>query len=432
MKPVLPDLYRYSRIEFQRKRLLFTLALASVVGATFFWAYWMADALFWPKKSYEILRTIELTALLVMGSVGIFGSIYGEKISGTWDLLRLSPLKSSEVALGKLLGAPLMAFLLGAALLPWLVFSAMAGGASASELGGDVLQILILTLSLYCLALLLSSHSYLKTKGQTAQLNSAFGALIGLAGLVFANSILSSQKSSVLYFHQEINGRFVLVALTAYFGLWAFFAAKWRIGRDFAEPGRWWRVIAFQCLTAVVLSGFEQSSAASLFLLFPAFGSLLAEKDNELWLRWVRQPLHLAKVPVWLLAYGGGAVACLLFYFSRAWQGDPGAGGFFRYLPVAWLYFGRDLAIIQHMKSRASKYPEFASVAIVTLLYFIPLFFTTLPQLKGYRDLVLPIPGGGDRYSLPVAYLSAGFQAALAGWILWRHSKRVEIPSALP
>jgi hypothetical protein len=363
-------------------------------------AFWSAAG--WDRDPGKMLFFYafwtQVATFIVYGSIRASASIADEREAKTWDLQRLTPLTSGDIAGGKLLGAPVYAAFLAALLMPW----AFAGALRSQGIGaGPVfiyLQFAATAFLALSLALLASAYSDLSRGGSST----TAGALIGLGSLYTLAPALSKAPpdAAIVYFGLSIPYVLWMPLATAGFGAWAFAAAKWRIGRDLLEPSRFWRFPAFILYLIFFLLGFEKASAY-FALLLPAAATVmvaLAEPTTpEAWRRWLASRDwgdRINRTPSWI----SGIIVCLAaaFFISLVPPIPAATLGLepFRRLPwVLSLFLLRDTAFIQACRFTKSRRPEILAVVFLGLAYLVPLILLSAANMKVLLYAFMPLVG---------------------------------------
>ncbi len=366
-----PEIYRCLLTECGRSRLTVGVVTSLALGG----AFWSAAS--WDRDPGKMLFYyafwVQVATFIVYGSTRASAAIADEREAKTWDLQRLTPLTSGDIAAGKLLGSPLYAAFLAALFVPW----ALAGALRSPEIGAELvfvyLQFAATAFFALSLSLLASAYSDLSRGGSAT----TAGALIGLGSLYTLAPSLSKGPldAGFSYFGVSVPYLLWLPLATAGFGAWAFAAAKWRVGRDLLEPARFWRFPAFLLYLIAFVLGFPKSSAY-FALLMPAAATLMAALAEptkpEAWRRWLAAPDRrelAARTPSWV----AGAAVCLAA--ALVITGIPSAQGLeaYRRLPLLLaLFLIRDAAFIQCCRFTKSRRPEILAAVYLGLAYLVP------------------------------------------------------------
>lgn len=423
-----PDLYRYLRSEAHPVRLATGIATAHLIClAILLWHHEEQDP--WPKV-FQAVRWLQFLPLFLYGTTRAAASVFSERAERTWDSQRLTPLGSLEISMGKLLGAPIFAYLLFLSMLPWTAAAVLfSTQVSLHLLWASYRLPLAAAFFLLNTALLTSAHSGEGTQGRLIY---ATGALLGLWGVlqfmgVGMERLLRSGAEQTLFFYgRALNREFFLILSLLLFGVWSFFGAKWRVGEDLLEKRRFWRFPFFLAFLAWYLMGIELGVAVhslksvavlSQLALFVYAGALLRPERLDYWRRWLfmrRGRERLDRTPVWVTGYAATAVVAGLMLFRHAREGEL----FLRVIPLAMIFLGRDLCFIQWCRFTRSRKAEGMALIYLTLAYLLPPLLLAPFGLTQYPSLYLPVPD--PRTGLPANLLPGALQLALAAAFMLR------------
>src|SRR5262249_4085616 len=154
------------------------------------------------------------------GTARVAGSVINERAERTWDLQRLTPQSSVELAGGKVLGAPLFAYFLSACFLPWTLIGYATSAGAAGGLFWPFALLACAALLCLGLGLLVSAYADQTLVGGSP---TTAAALIGFGGLQAAFGIASllAGHESAPYFGRAVPVKLLVAASFAAFGLWA-------------------------------------------------------------------------------------------------------------------------------------------------------------------------------------------------------------------
>lgn len=385
-----PEVYRSLITECSQGRLALGAGTSLALGA----AFWSAASLDKDPGRMLFLYSFwaQVMTFIVYGAVRASASIADEREAKTWDLQRLTPLGSGDIAGGKLLGAPVYAAFLAALLMPWAAAGALTSQGAGAGLAFIYLQFAATAFLALSMGLLSSAYSELSRGGSAT----TAGAMIGLGSLYTLTPALSKNalQETIVYFGVAFPYVLWLPLATAGFGAWAFAAAKWRVGRDLLEPARFWRFPAFALYLIAFELGFPKASAY-FALLLPAAATIMAALAEpvkpEAWRRWLASsdwPDRLHRTPAWL----AGAAVCLAA--AAVISSVPAAPGLeqFRRLPlITALFLIRDTAFIQACRFTSSRRPEILAVVFLGLGYIVPVILLSAVNMRVLYYAFLPI-----------------------------------------
>ncbi|MDD5302873.1 MAG: hypothetical protein PHS14_07145 [Elusimicrobia bacterium] len=387
-----PEIYRCLLTECSSARLALGAGTSLALGA----AFWSAAG--WDRDPGKMLFLYafwtQVATFIVYGSIRASASIADEREAKTWDLQRLTPLTSGDIAAGKLLGAPVYAAFLAALLMPWALVGALRSQGVGAGVAFIYLQFAATAFLALSLALLSSAYSDLSRGGSAA----TAGTLIGLGSLyTLAPALVKAPSDAgIVYFGLNIPNVLWMPLATAGFGAWAFAAAKWRVGRDLLEPARFWRFPAFLLYLIFFLLGFEKASAY-FALLLPAAATVmtaLAEPTTpEAWRRWLAASDwgdRIDRTPSWI---SGAAVCVAAALFISLIPAMPGLAPYRRLPLVLSLFLVRDAAFIQACRFTKSRRPEILAVVFLSLAYLVPLILLSAANMKVLLYAFMPLVG---------------------------------------
>lgn len=373
LSELFPEIDRYWSIEMRPNRLMLGALTALGVGFCIFAAAQASadpgTTLFWGAFACQAF------ILLGYGTSRVTTSIVSERSERTWDLQRLTPMSSTEIIGGKLLGAPIFAYFLALCLLPWtLIGWCTSRGPIAGGFFWCCALLAAGTLLALSAGLMVSAYADAVVVGASP---STAAALMGLMGLQAASFIASALRrpEAVDYFGLRLDSKTFGCFTALAFGLWALAAARWRVGRELLEGRRFWRLPAFLgFLTAYQLGFPGRSGATALLLPFLVCycAAVLNSERLEHWKRWQNQRA-LAwwnEMPAWLAAAGCCALLSLVVGLSAA-PAQPGQTGA-RYPLMQSCFALRDLSFLQWCRFTKSRRPEIMALVFIALAYILP------------------------------------------------------------
>lgn len=411
-----PEIYRCLITECSQARLALGAGTSLALGAAFWSAAgWDRDP---GRMLFQYAFWTQVMTFIVYGSIRASAAIADEREAKTWDLQRLTPLSSGDIAAGKLLGAPVYAAFLASLLLPWALAGALRTQAIGAGLGLIYLQFAATAFLALSLALLSSAYSDLSRGGSAT----TAGAVIGLGCLYTLAPALAKPglRDTFVYIGVAMPYVVWMPLATAGFGAWAFAAAKWRIGRDLLEPARFWRFPAFLLYLIGFVLGFEKASAY-FALVLPAAATVivaLAEPATpEAWRRWLASRDwgdRINRTPSWI---SGVAVCLAAAVFISLVPAMPGLEPFRRLPLVLALFLIRDTAFIQCCRFTKSRRPEMLAVVFLGLAYLLPSILLSAANARVLLYAFMPVVGrdvSAWENALPGFLWAAASLAALA------------------
>lgn len=182
-----PELLRNGRIQLRRGRVLAVIVICAAVSlsavAYFFYSPNAASS---EMAALDLVRTMvisQITVLLIGGGIYCLQSVHREKELNTFDYQRITRLKPIELAIGKLLGAPALMYLIALCLMPVTVVAAFIAQISIWTLLQIYLILLLGSITFHLLALLLS---LLAPPGSSAGTIVFFLFLVGMGSMIAA------------------------------------------------------------------------------------------------------------------------------------------------------------------------------------------------------------------------------------------------------
>lgn len=157
-----------------------------------------------------------ISALLMMGQAG--GSIKNEVMNKTLDFQRIAATSPWDILMGKLLGTPVMAYMLAFAALPIAVFTLQSG-----VRGVTLIDLLLMWVQMLTFLFLMGACSIQNTLQVTTQKGTggspSFGFFIGVMGIVVYFTYSTSDPSSYLADPRRMTLGALFSPLTAYAGI---------------------------------------------------------------------------------------------------------------------------------------------------------------------------------------------------------------------
>jgi len=132
-----PEIVRNARIQLRPRKLLIAAGVCAAIEVALYYAFFHGGvapppAFIVATRGQELLRTIltiQAVVLVIGGGIACLHAIQREKDQNTFDFQRLTRLSPFELTIGKLFGAPLMAFFVFLCFLPAAIVGAIAARA---------------------------------------------------------------------------------------------------------------------------------------------------------------------------------------------------------------------------------------------------------------------------------------------------------------
>lgn len=438
-----PELRRYAWLELTVHRLVAVpLVIAALATLLVLAADRPAEPLAGAAMGLFILATV------VWGSLRTIASVTEEVRERTWDFQRMAAVPPLQLALGKMVGAPLLYWYIG--LWALLVYGTAGTVAGLPHLLPNALLAVTLALLLHALGVSLSA---LLARLGTVRHAGRWG---GLILLILAVQLIPAAVMVLGAGDRDFAGigwwllgpmsmrAFLLLSMLLFAG-WALLGAWRAMARELREPAWWWAWPAFAAFAGIWLLGIRLPAAAfeagrleealgltALVLVAAAYlGLLLDPYDPVRRARLARlradpaTPWH-GRLPHWLL-HGGLAVAFAALAVACAALREPAsATTSLRYgllgplsLAAAGMFL-RDAAIITCFTLAAR-----ARRPVGMAVFYLVLASTLLPGLLGAMGLgrgiafVQPFTAWPLHPLLPAAGFGAHLVVALLVLMRW-------------
>lgn len=157
-----PELIRNARIQLRPGRVIAAAVICAVVSATAWESITRSDV---EVTIYRLTRagavltlivTLQVLILLIGGGLFCLQSVHREKDLNTFDYQRVTRMTSLELAIGKLFGAPILAYFVALCLMPVALIAAVEAHVSVELLLAAYLVLLLGSITYHALALLIS------------------------------------------------------------------------------------------------------------------------------------------------------------------------------------------------------------------------------------------------------------------------------------
>jgi len=149
-----PEFIRNCRAQLRPRRVVLVISITALLS--FVVAYSMKVELHWGRQYMVLALSAQLFILLGGGAIAVGQSISRERERNTFDFQRVTQLSALDLALGKLFGAPVLAYFVTACLVPPVVFGAIVGNVPLDLLLGSYVLMLALAVAVHAVALLFS------------------------------------------------------------------------------------------------------------------------------------------------------------------------------------------------------------------------------------------------------------------------------------
>lgn len=200
-----PEFARNARIQLRPGRVLATIIICAVASLAAV-AYHNSPVASSSLDLAEFIISVQIVVLVIGGGIYCLQSIHREKELNTFDYQRLTRLSPSELVLGKLLGPPVLTFLITLCLVPLALWAAFDADVTFSVVF-EIYALLILGASVYGLLALLTS--LLLGRGGSAGAILFYLAIVGMTSIDFSagNSVVAVHKLSPFFAIELLPGR---------------------------------------------------------------------------------------------------------------------------------------------------------------------------------------------------------------------------------
>jgi hypothetical protein len=410
MTDTFPELYKNIKQEFTFKRMRNTALLAWLVGLSALLINFskpetgLSIVPHSNDDAFDLLRAVwwlACTSWGLYGCIEILNSLTREKIDGTWDLQRLTPLSSYRMAVGKLLGPLLFPTFVASLLLPFLFYGLIFSGSQGiSWMSRVAPQSLCFLLFVFCFSLLASCFA---NSRRVVGLIVVF--LFFLSNVFFSTTGLLSNaqanQDALSFFGVHLSRYQYLNLLALIFAAWSFKGAQWILGRELLEAPKFWRVPIFILFLLVLGIGHRE------------LGDDLTTKERALWLGALLATLatysaaffesptidkirkglmfstgfeRISRLPVWALASVALSIGTwLALLFVNIESANE------RHVYIVFpLFVLRDLLIYQWICLSDSRRPQIVTMVVLALIYVVPMYLTKLLEVEQLSAFFAP------------------------------------------
>jgi len=249
-----PELIRNWRIQLRPKRMLIAAAITAIVSLIILpalWSnLWQSGRAGWGEQCLITEIVAQAIALLLGGGIACLHAISREKELNTFDYQRITRLTPLELTMGKLLGAPAMAYFIAIWLIPAELIGLANSGWKASQLFDIWTLLLFGTLAFHSFNLMISMLLKRSPSTGVVLLFLFFAGMPGLSwmGLLFSRGSHGVPGVQQLKFYGvEVPYTPFLSFMYASFAAWFILVLERNIKRDPA---------AYELLTPLQALGF--------------------------------------------------------------------------------------------------------------------------------------------------------------------------------
>jgi len=195
-----PELLRNGRIQLRHGRIVAVVVICAALSlsavAYFFYSPSAAPSGMAALDLFRTMVILQIAVLLIGGGIYCLQSVHREKDLNTFDYQRITRLKPIELAVGKLLGAPALTYLIVLCLMPVTLVAAFVAQISIWTLVQVYLIILLGSITYHALALLLS---LLAPRGGSAGAVLFFLIVVGMSSIDSGSSVFAMHQLSPFF-----------------------------------------------------------------------------------------------------------------------------------------------------------------------------------------------------------------------------------------
>jgi hypothetical protein len=151
-----PELLRNLRIQMRPRRMGVAAAITAIFSLIILPALWSNTGSASKSGYFVTVLVFQSLALLIGGGVACLQSVSREKELNTFDYQRITRLSPLELAMGKLLGAPAMAYFVAACMIPAALLGLQNSGWGIGDLIDSWILLIFGTLAFHAFTLMMS------------------------------------------------------------------------------------------------------------------------------------------------------------------------------------------------------------------------------------------------------------------------------------
>lgn len=316
------ELRRHAWQELRLHELLVTPVVLGVLAITAVAASDSpAETLAWGAMAVFVVLTIG------WGTLRAFASVADEVRDRTWDFQRMTALAPAHMALGKVFGAPLLQWYIGAWCL--LAFAVAAPRAGLGHVIATMVALVGTAVLLHALGVTASIASARAPLGGRGRRAGGFVLLVLVANVLPFAALLGRGRDSadtgLVWWGVTLAEHVFLAGSAVAFAAWAMLWACRAMGRELREPARYGASAAFALFFGVWVAGrhgsqparalVEGLAAASAALTLAVYAGVVTDPLTRVSLaRARRASSRLARVPGWAIDACAAVVLGLAAY----------------------------------------------------------------------------------------------------------------------
>jgi hypothetical protein len=195
-----PELLRNGRSQLRQGRIVAVMAICAALSlSAVAYFFYSPDASPAEKSALDLVRTmviVQIAVLLIGGGIYCLQSVHKEKELNTFDYQRITRLRPIELAVGKLMGAPALTYLIVLCLMPVTLVAAFIAQISIWTLLQIYLILLLGSITFHALALLIS---LIAPRGSSAGTILFFLLLTGMGSMTGVGTTFAIRQVSPFF-----------------------------------------------------------------------------------------------------------------------------------------------------------------------------------------------------------------------------------------